>query len=191
MFSMQIQEADWHRIARFVGVFLATMGAAPAGGVPPDMVAGPPNADGWVPWKTVDSPVGDDDIIELEGAFGVQLPPLFRAYLMYKCLLATDFGILALPRTPSDRPLDEMVEVMELINRTPFWRTNKLLPFGYDGNGGGWICFDTARPSQDGDYPIMLVEYDRLAQPGYRGQEAWGSFRSMLDALEAMMLSYQ
>jgi hypothetical protein len=54
------------------------------------MVDGPRTASGWVPWKPVVSPVTEADIQAVEKVIGAPLPPLFRAWLTYKCLLMTN-----------------------------------------------------------------------------------------------------
>jgi hypothetical protein len=61
------------------------MGVASNGGdagVPPDMFDGDVNDDGWVEWRMLPSTIADSDVSEMESEFAIQLPPLFRAYLL-------------------------------------------------------------------------------------------------------------
>lgn len=182
----------WARIERFVKVFLDHHGSGPTVSAPPDMVDRPPDESGWVPWQPVDSPVTDEDVLRLEKKVGKPFPPLFRAYLMYKCLLLTDFGgrFVRLPETPSDDPLGELRGQLGIMEEEPFWRANGYVAFGQDGNDAGPVCFDTTRPTGDGDYPIVVVDHERTRSPGYAGRTKWDSFASLLDAMDAQMLSY-
>src|SRR5262245_15401963 len=99
MLSPLIPQPVQYRIRRFVDEAFLPRAVTIAVGPPREMIDGEPVGDGWVPWKAVESPVTDEDIADLEAAIGAPLPPLFRAYLMYKCLLMTDFGMVRLPET--------------------------------------------------------------------------------------------
>jgi hypothetical protein len=188
MLSDFVPARDQQRIKRFVDVFLAK-GVRIAPRVPPDMVAGPSRDGDWTPWKAVDSPVDEEDVRRVEGVLGVALPPLFRAYLMHQCLLMTDFGIIRLPQTPSDRPLDEMLGYVRVFVEEPYWGRHGYVPFAYDGNDGGPMCFDTKRPSPENDYPVVFVDHERALQMSYTGEQRWDSFAALLDSLEGDLLS--
>jgi hypothetical protein len=178
---------DQKRIMEFVEISIRT-GATVALGVPPEMADGPTDEYGWTPWKPIDSPVGEKEIFALEAYARAKLPPLFRAYLMYKCLLMTDFGIIRLPSIPSDRPLHDLLLYVRLLETEPYWREHSYLPFGSDGNDGGPICFDTKRPTTDHDYPVVFVDRDLAGRPGYTGVVRWPSFAALLDVLQKRML---
>jgi hypothetical protein len=190
MKSNIVPEKDWQRIERFVRVFLDHQGSNPTVDAPADMVAGPPDTSGWIPWQPVDSPVTDQDIARLEKQAGTPFPPLFRAYLMYKCLLMTQFNPVVLPETPSNAPLQKLKRLLKLIRDDPFFKQNGYIPFGQDANGAGPVCFDTKHPSVDQDYPVVVVDHDRMGNPGYTGERRWDSFASLLDVMEADMLSF-
>src|SRR2546422_9633751 len=51
-------------------------------GVPVEMQVGQVDADGWVEWRVLPSTLSEADVTQLEKRFGIQLPPLFRAYLL-------------------------------------------------------------------------------------------------------------
>lgn len=176
-------ESPQLRIDRFIKVFLSSV-APYAPGVPDEMRDGPDDREGWCAWKPVASPVTQDMMQELEDSIGVPLPPLFKAYLTNKCLLMTDFGMLSLPEMRPDEPLEEFQGYLGLYQPGSYWRTQKLLPFGEDGDATGPICFDISQPTVDGDYPVVFVDRERTRQPGYRGEKRWDSFAQMLDAVE-------
>jgi SMI1 / KNR4 family (SUKH-1) len=191
MLSELIPEAARRRIRHFVDeVFLPRAVMITPGG-PPDMIDGSPNASGWRPWKPVENPVTDADILEIEQVIGASLPPLFRAWLMYKCLLLTDFGILSLPETPSDDPLGAFWVYVQILDDRESWaRPRRVVPFGSDGNGVGPLCFDLNHPLPDGDYPVLLFDHELFHRPEYMGRPFCDSFASLLDMVEASLLSY-
>jgi hypothetical protein len=154
------------------------------------MVDGPPDESGWVPWKPVPSPVTDADILAVEEGAGAPFPPLFRGWLMYKCLLMTDFGLVRLPETPSDDPLHEIRQYVGIMNSQPYFRPRLVLPFGSDGNDTGPLCFDLARRHPDGDCPVVLFDHELLDRPEYAGRPFADSFAALLDMLEAAMRSF-
>src|SRR5262249_17344313 len=96
-----------------------------------------------------------------------------------------------LPRTPSDRPLEDIMMYFTLLEVEPYWREHRYLPFAGDSNDGGNICFDTKAPTADHDYPVVFVDFDRARQPGYAGVVRWPSFAALLDVLQESMLSYE
>lgn len=175
------------RIERFVRVFLERCTDVSVV-VPPEMQNGPPTADGWWPWKAVDSPVRPEDVLRLEARVGGAFPPLFRAYLTYKCLLMTEFCV-SLPETPFDRPLEQL-EALLALRSTAFFTKRGLLPFGTDPEGAGPACFDLTCRGDDGDCPVVLVDLGRVSEPEYGGQFAFGSFAELLDCIEEELLSY-
>jgi hypothetical protein len=189
MMSEMISAQDQARIKRFVSVFLEK-GVRIAPGVPSNMVNGPPFDGDWIPWKPIESPVTENDVARLEAMTGVRFPPLFRAYLMYQCLLMTDFGIIRLPQLPSDRPLEDVMGYMRVFNEETYWRVHGYVPFAYDGNDGGRMCFDTKRPDAQNDYPIVFVDHERAVSINYVGEQRWSSFAALLDTLENDMLRH-
>jgi hypothetical protein len=190
MLTALVPEDAQRRIRRFVDeVFLPRAVTITPGG-PADMLDGPPDASGWRSWKPLDSPVTDADMLDLEAVIGEPLPSLFRAWLMYRCLLMTDFGPVRLPDTPSDDPLGPFRRYVALMDSQPYFRPRRVVPFGSDGNGVGPLCFDLARRLPDGDCPVVLFDHELLHRPEYAGRPFADSFVALLDRLEADMLSY-
>jgi hypothetical protein len=177
------------RIEEFVGAFVSTRGGF-APGVPEKMRDGPLEQDGWGRWHPIDSRITDNDIAALEKSIGAPLPPLFREYLTYKCLLMTSFGVLSLPETRCDRPLDDIEGWFAIMETQPYWKANDYVPFGQDGDDYGVLAFDVRRRNSEGDYPIMYVAPEFMDKPGYRGKQKWESFAQLLDFVQADMLSY-
>jgi hypothetical protein len=136
--------------------------------------------------------VADADILALEAAAGAPFPPLFRGWLMYKCLLMTDFGfdLFRLPETPSDDPLGGIAGYIGIMDSQPYFRPRRVVPFASDGNDMGPSCFDLHRPLPDGDYPVVLFDHELLDRAEYAGRPFADSFGAMLDMAEASMLSY-
>lgn len=188
MLTALIPPSTQDRIKRFVDVF-AKRCTDIAVVVPNVMRAGPTDQEGWTPWKPVDSPIGNVEVLALESEFGAKFPPLFRAYLMYKCLLMTDFAVI-LPETPFDNPLGKMRSYLDLWNSEPFLRNHRLVPFAFDANDAGPVCFDIKSPRMNGDYQIVLVDHGRMRDRSYEGEVIAGSFSELLDNIERELLSY-
>ena len=189
MLSPLVPQLVQDRIRRFVDEAFLPRAWDSTSNPPAAMLADGPTGDGWVTWKAVDSPVTDADVFRLEATIGSPLPPLFRAYLMYKCLLMTEFGLVRLPSTPADDPLASVRIYVRLMDEQPYFRPRGLVPFGEDGNDGGPLCFDTSRPTPDGDYPVMFTDHELLPRPGYRGEQRWSGFAELLDVLETDLRS--
>ncbi len=51
-------------------------------GVPAAMQVGQIDADGWVEWRVLPSTLSEAELTQFENKCGLQLPPLFRAYLL-------------------------------------------------------------------------------------------------------------
>lgn len=85
-----ISDDEQKRIQRFVDIFLECCTDI-AVSVPDEMKNSVSDKEGWIPWKSVDSPIQAKDILEIEHVLGEPFPPLFRAYLTCKCLLMTEF----------------------------------------------------------------------------------------------------
>ena len=190
MLSSLVPEPAQRRIRQFVDEVFLPRAVLECPGTPPDMIDGLADESGWIPWKAVPSPVTDSDILALEAAAGAPFPPLFRAWLMYKCLLMTDFGVFRLPETPSDDPLREIAGYIGIMDSQPYFRPRGVVPFASDSNDVGPLCFDINRPLSDGDYPVVLFDHELLDRPEYIGRPFADSFGAMLEMAEASMRSY-
>ena len=134
-------------------------------GVPPEMQAGQIDADGWVEWRVLPSTLKEEDVIELENRFGVQLPPLFRAYLLARFHLFDQVTsrrydqLIFMSDIPSRRPLEPLSKLISA------WRpmiAAGFIPFAEWGDSWGPMCFDTGRCSPDGDCPIVWMDHEVL-----------------------------
>ena len=188
MKTFLIAEKDRQRIARFVDVFVSTT-ASVAVGVPDDMRVGVANSGGWATWKPVSSRISEPQLEALEAQIHMAFPPLFKALLLDRCLLMTDF-VVRLPRTPSDAPLRELRRSLRLVEDDSYFSTHGYLPFGDDSNDAGPVCFDTTRRLPDGDCPIVVVDHERIGEPGYAGTVEWPSFAALIDEIEEELKAY-
>ncbi|ARU57342.1 hypothetical protein OLMES_3301 [Oleiphilus messinensis] len=175
-------------IEKFVDTFLSNSGEGFALEVPTNMMVGSPDADGWAEWKPVDSPLKESDLAKIEECLGHSLPDLFKAYLLYKCLLMTDF-VVRLPQTPSNEPLKEFNQYLALRDSNLFFGKNMLVPFAYDANDAGPACFDVSI-SDTNDYPVVIVDMGRTHVDGYRGEKGWRNFEELLNVIMQDMESY-
>ena len=182
-----VSEDAQARIERFVHVYLERCTDVSVE-VPPVMRNGPRTEEGWWPWRAVDSPVRPNDVLRLEARAGAAFPPLFRAYLTYKCLLMTEFCV-ALPETPFNQPLERLEEILQLRG-VPYFQQNGLLPFGTAPSGAGPACFDVHRRDRNGDCPIVFVDLPRVVEEGYRAPRMFASFAELVDCIEHELLSY-
>jgi hypothetical protein len=116
-------------------------------GVPPEMQVGEVDAYGWVEWRVLPSILTEADVAAVEREFGVQFPPLFRAYLLARFQLFDqvksrryDQQILMTP-VPAGKPLKQLRQLMSA------WRPlieAGFIPFAEWGDSWGPMCFDSA-----------------------------------------------
>jgi hypothetical protein len=166
-------------------------------GAPPDMQAGPVDEEGWVEWKPIPSTLRESDVAEVEEEFGVEFPPLFRAYLLARFQLFDQLqsvrhgqGLL-MTAVPSGQRLDPIRESLEV------WQSSPLIPAGFIpfaewGDGFGPVAFDTSKRASDGDCPVVWMDHELLIElddDGSSGnsdavralaQPLYGSFREFL-----------
>lgn len=189
MFEKFVTDSELARYLRFFDVFLRCRTDV-AVGVPDEMFDGPVGEDGWAPWKPVDSAITPEGVAELEGEIGARFPGLFRAYLTHQAMLMTQFEVV-FPPTPVDQPLVELKKNLDLMNDSPYYKQNRLIPFGYDSNDAGPVCFDMGNASEDGECPIVCVEVDFNGAAVYRPRKIADSFAGLLDRIETEMRSYE
>ncbi len=190
MLSSLVSDEAQERVRYFVDDVFLPRAVTVSPSVPAAMVNGPPDASGWIPWKPVPSPVADHDILALEERIGDALPPAFRGWLMYKCLLMTDFGLLTLPETPCDVPLEDFVGHLDAMDSQPYFSSRNIIPFAHDGNDVGPLCFDLSRRRADGDCPVRLYDHELLPDTTYNGEPFADSFDALLCTIATDMLSY-
>ncbi|HJL20206.1 MAG TPA: SMI1/KNR4 family protein [Sandaracinaceae bacterium LLY-WYZ-13_1] len=151
------------------------------GGVPKAMELGEPDADGWVGWRVVDSPVTAAELDALEARVG-PLPTALRAHLRAACQLLElrlDGTNVALPQVPSDDPLGP---VEAALTSWPPLAQLGFVPFGSYADGAGPICFDRERPTGDRDerdFTVVWFDHDALHSSS---PDAWAD-RAAVEAL--------
>lgn len=146
------------------------------------------DADGWVQWKPLPSTVTEAEVRALEEEFGAEFPPLFRAFLTTSFVMNLEGGDVRLPALPSDAPLGEIQSMLEAW--APLHESG-YLAFADGPNDAGPLCFDTRRPREDGDCPVVLIDHELAGdiidgEPPFReeleriAQPAFESFRDLL-----------
>ncbi len=120
------------------------------------------------------------------GKCAARLPPLFVAYLTTRHVLGMDFGESSMPELPTRSPLKH---VRSFLMRREFWPARYLQFAG--GPRGDPVCFDSARPRVNGDYPVVLFNHDQIPNGAWRSrvalqiyaQQLAPSFRAFLKKL--------
>jgi hypothetical protein len=117
---------------------------------------------GGVPLTIVPSPIDEVMVHDHESMLGMDLPSLFRAYLLSWCL-PIGLNVGQLPPILLDRPFDWVERWSIGKMDQPFYRRNgRLVPFTQGPADCSDLCFDTYRPDRSGDYPIIEVWHGRL-----------------------------
>jgi hypothetical protein len=138
-------------------------------GAPPEMWAGAVDSDGCVEWRLLPSSLVEPDVAAIEADFRVQFPPLFRAYLLARLHLFSDFRsrnsgyTVRVPPMPAGQPLGPLRELMHA------WQPlidAGLVPFAELGDGYGPVCFDTTGRAADGDCPVVFLDHEPLVTLG-------------------------
>ena len=178
-------QKDESLISKFTELFLQTSGDGYALDVPKDMQKGKMDSDGWCEWKATNSSVSSKDFNSIENRIGFIFPNSFKEYFTYKNLLMTDF-LVRLPQTPSDNPLGELKEYLAFLDDPDsFFKVNSLIPFAYDGDERGTICFCKK------DSFIILVDSSKVLQDNYQGEKFFDSFDDLIKAIIDELESYQ
>lgn len=166
--------------SKFVGQLLDTyavddyrMGVASQdpkdAGVPTEMQVGEVNAEGWVEWRVLPSTLTEAEVTAVEKEFGVQFPPLFRAYLLARFQLFDQVQsrrydqLVFMTDTPAGKPLKPLRELMKA------WRPlidAGYVPFAQWGDGWGPMCFDSVKRAADGECPIVWMDHEALIPLG-------------------------
>lgn len=158
-------DADITFIGRLLDQFSFSR-VAVAEGVPEDMRAAGVGSDGWVDWNVIPSTLSRSDVAALEREYGIELPPIFRAYLLARFHLFDqvhanrhDGQLVFMTCVPSRDPLAPLRGILN------GWRplvTADYTPFAEWGDGWGPMCFDGASRTADGDCPVVWMDHERL-----------------------------
>jgi len=172
-------------IYKLVELFLQTSGDGYALDVPKDMQKGEVDSDGWCEWKTTNSNVSSEDFKHIEEKIGFIFPNSFKEYFTYKNLLMTDF-LVRLPQIPSDNPLRELKEYLALLDEpNSFFKNKEMIPFAYDGEERGTICFSKK------DSSVVLMDSSKVFQEEYQGEKLFDSFDELIKAIIDELKSYE
>jgi hypothetical protein len=156
--------------------------ATPIPPPPHEMLCGPPDANGFAEWRPVDSPVDEEMVAGFERFLGTQLPPLFKSYLMYKCLLINDLNFVILPELDPRHPLGWLEWSVKASRCIEIRARPWYVPFTCSPAQIGFLCFDTRRPDEVGDYPIMEVfNSGTINSPALIFTEVYCGFRSYIN----------
>ena len=161
---------------------------------PSDMLSGRPDAEGLAPWQPIDSPIDEAMVGGFERFLGATLPPLFKAYLTYKCLLYMDLYEGTLPDIDPRHPLGWLEWCAIRRKQPPFASSPWLIPFTEGPAGCGLLCFDTRWPDEHGDCPIIFVkgfhdtESAHVVGQGTLDRQVFKSFASYLEFLEDWLI---
>jgi len=143
--------------------------AADDRGVPQPMQVGEVDEEGWVEWRVLPSTLKYVDVEAIETEFGIEFPPIFRAYLISRFHLFHEVTSrrhdqqLFIPATPAVNPLGQLKALMNA------WRPlidAEYIPIADWGDGWGPICFDSANRAPDGDCPIVWMDHELLIPLG-------------------------
>jgi hypothetical protein len=141
-------------------------------GVPPEMQAGEVNEDGWVKWRLLPSTLAESDVTGVEREFGVEFPPVFRAYLLAHFHLFNqvrsrkyDQQVL-MTDTPANRPL---VPLRDLLTAWQPLISAGYVPFAQWGDGWGPMCFDSGQRGADRECPVVWMDHELLIPLGPDG----------------------
>jgi hypothetical protein len=126
----------------------------------------------------VAGPVGESEISAAEVALGCTFPPSYRTFLR-------TFGGLHIP---THLPVHDFVGLTatvapagDVVHHTLAARAERGLPMHLVvvGMGAGyqeWFCLDTAHPTSDGEYPVVMFD----AKDNALDQQFYDDFGSML-----------
>ena len=154
--------------------------------VPADMVDGPEDEEGWIPWKLVDSKLTNNDIQILENEIGYKLPKLFKDLLCYKHYLELDFQSITFLPFPSDDGCS--IIRSWLIDKSEQYGILKYgyAIFGTHSDDESYYCFSLKESEfrngiNEQDCPIVII--DPLNTSYKNIIRAFQSFSSMVDSL--------
>ena len=171
-------KADIEFVGQLIDAFeasetLCCIGVAPVtpdgSGVPPEMQVGDVDEEGWVAWKVLPSTLNASEVEELEKEFGVQFPPLFRAYLLARFHLFDQVHsrkynqLIFMSDTPSRKSL---AEIRALIEGWQDLIDAGFVAFAEWGDSWGPMCFDVEQRAADGDCPIVWMDHELLIPLG-------------------------
>lgn len=120
-----------------------------------------------------------DQIEAVEGSLPIKLPPILVAYLQSGFQSGVAQHGYYLPGLPST---DGTNGILNYVNSQELW------PIGYlqiaSNASGDPICLDFLRPTEDGDFPVVVINHDMVPA------QAWESRCVMEDWAEQILPSF-
>jgi hypothetical protein len=148
---------------------------------PRDMMVHPDDEDEneWFEWKLVERSQGIAPGFEdIEKECGHALPESFKQWHSRYFMLDGDLGMVRLPEIPSNDPFGRLREIMFGYEPASLIAQG-LVPFAYDGNDGGALCFDTRKPAENNEWSILF--HDHEWNEIERMEIVFTSFRKLLE----------
>ena len=145
-----------------------------------EIVLGERDKEGWIEWQLVKPKEPIRPLIAaLEMQFDVIYPESFKRWFGMYYTMDMDCGVVRLPECDPDDPLRDLrgyleygAELLEV----------GMLPFGYDGNDGGELCFDQREGRAEP--PIVWWEHERSPKHAKAFSEPiYVSFDAMIESL--------
>jgi hypothetical protein len=155
---------------------------------PVQMLSSTPDSDGLAPWEPIDSPINERLTAGFERFLGVSLPPLFKEYLCFKCMIGMDVYDGSLPDIDPRRPLQWLEWCVVRSGGHPYQSNPWLVPLTEGPAGISDICLDTRRPNSVGDYPILTIHHSVFSEKSIvlnnvQHLEVFDSFEKYFDFL--------
>ncbi len=164
---------------------LASVGLMLSPVVPADMVSGPEDDDGMIPWKPIASKITGEQVAELEKALGYALPALFVDLITYKSTLSLEYDQLRFIPLPSDNGFFNLMQWMRDQSLSLGLLEKGLIIFAFSRDDESYYCFRANNPlfkDQAGlDYPVVL--FDPTDESCKDCGQVYDSFSGLLDAL--------
>jgi hypothetical protein len=110
-------------------------------------------------WLPIASTVTDQQLDELETAFGYLLPAEYRRFLQHKHFYELMIGGAEF----FSHPIDQWQQILHsevLTNWPPDYPHEGLIPFALWGGAGDVLCFAAISATQAGNYPVVLWNHE-------------------------------
>ena len=152
--------------------------------VPTEMVAGPGDDEGWIPWKAIPSMIIRDQIVTLENDIGYNLPKLFIDLLLYKHYIELNFENIRFLPLPSDEGIYAVRKwIYDMSNLFNILKIG-LMIFASSSNDESYYCFSAKNPQGENhpnmlDFPIMI--WDPTTNKKKEGKKVFNSFEELVE----------
>jgi SMI1-KNR4 cell-wall len=113
----------------------------------------------WRIWFPIDSKVTDDEIEEIEGRIGYNLPDDYKTFLKHKHFYELYISEVSFCRHPVNTWRARLTEMIFDGYPTEYLIEKGYIPFA-DWSDWGLLCFDTNSNQSDKNYPIVLWDHE-------------------------------